>query len=254
MIVTPPIGLMAPKVPVPTTKAAFFAYDTAGYANRLEISNPSSGMRFGAPNDITMEMWIYPLAFEEAGIRQIMVGRKNVSTLGYGLGTASAGSQIYFTYARTGGGTTRHHDQPHGQGSLLNKWSHLSITRETASGTTRFFYNGVEVAAPLVQDPGEFNDLVAGDSVIGASGNASNGYLNNFHGYMAEVRVWSVLRTPAELLANYNQPLVGNEAGLVCYLPLATDFNDLTANSNNFTAIAGDSAPAPSLKSIARPF
>jgi hypothetical protein len=42
-----------------------------------------------------------------------------------------------------------------------------------------------------------------------------------FHGLLAEVAVWNVARSEAEIKANMSQKLTGNEANLVGYWPLS---------------------------------
>jgi hypothetical protein len=40
---------------------------------------------------------------------------------------------------------------------------------------------------------------------------------NCFNGDLAEFRVWNIARTSAQILASYNKPAAGNEAGLMAY-------------------------------------
>jgi hypothetical protein len=67
-----------------------------------------------------------------------------------------------------------------------------------------------------------------------AAGVWSGGEKNPFSGQLAEVRIWKVARTPAEIRATMQQRLTGQEAGLVGYWPLskitAEGTPDLTGN------------------------
>ena len=226
--------------------AASFPNDTTSPNSMALVASPASGMRISG--DISIELWVHPLGWAGPGNRQPVVKRNNGSSVNYGLGVVAPGTQVEFQYGTTGGGTTRFQDRP--ASVPVSTWTHLAATRDKATGTTKLFVNGVQAGADLVQDAGSFNDLVTGTAYIGGTTSA----ITDFYGYACEYRLWNIIRTPAEILANYNQELVGNEAGLVCYLPLVTDFLDATANSNDFTPTAGAGQPAPSIEAIARPF
>jgi hypothetical protein len=59
----------------------------------------------------------------------------------------------------------------------------------------------------------------------------------HFDGWLDEVRIWSVARSGAEILADMNQTLVGSEPGLVGYWSFEEGAGDqaldLTANHND---------------------
>ncbi len=57
-----------------------------------------------------------------------------------------------------------------------------------------------------------------------------------FGGYIDEFRVWKVARSAAEIMANYNKGLAGNETGLVGYWK----FNEAPGATT-----AADSGPPP---------
>ncbi len=83
-------------------------------------------------------------------------------------------------------------------------------------------------------------------SAIGADIGGSNYGLCEFHGKMAEVRIWNKARTQAEIQADMSKRLTGKEPSLVGYWPLnetklegsALKVSDLS-NSNLHGTIAG---------------
>jgi uncharacterized protein (TIGR03382 family) len=77
-------------------------------------------------------------------------------------------------------------------------WHHLALVSQR--GATTLLVDGVQVGQ------------VAGGLGTAASATLSLG--NGFVGWLDEVRIWSVARGVADLVANANQPLVGDEAGL----------------------------------------
>jgi len=54
-------------------------------------------------------------------------------------------------------------------------------------------------------------------------------------GKIDDFRIWSDVRTPTEISDNYEQELVGNEAGLVGYWKLNNSLLDETSNDNDLT-------------------
>lgn len=68
----------------------------------------------------------------------------------------------------------------------------------------------------------------------------------SFQGNIDQVRVWNTVKTDAEILANYNKCLVGNETGLVMLWQFeegtGTSVMDQSGNNNNGTLINMDSA------------
>jgi len=134
-------------------------------------------------------------------------------------------------------------------GMALNEWHHIACTRETSSGETRGFLNGVQVDSTSTLLAGFDLDTSAMPFRIGAG----NSFNIDYEGYISDVRVWSVARTPAELLENYQSRLEGSETNLEGYWPLTEDFDDLTANANHLTATAGASASAPEIVEFESP-
>lgn len=89
---------------------------------------------------------------------------------------------------------------------------------------------------------------------IGAGAESDGVTPNNFfNGTIDEVRVWNVIRTEADLAANMNKSLVGNEPGLIGYLKFDEGQGDTvtdsvaghigTASNIQWTAGAPISAP-----------
>ena len=56
-----------------------------------------------------------------------------------------------------------------------------------------------------------------------------------FSGKFDEVRIWNTARTGAQIAANYQTELVGNESGLQAYWKLNNAATDSTANGNTLT-------------------
>jgi hypothetical protein len=83
---------------------------------------------------------------------------------------------------------------------------------------------GGEIAATSPATTGTFN--------IANNSHASQVEID---GYLDDVRVWDDLRSGAEISANYDSELVGDEANLQGYWKLNNDWTDTHANSNDLT-------------------
>jgi len=101
-------------------------------------------------------------------------------------------------------------------------WHHIATTFD---GTSYILYlNGEEVNNYTV---------TAGDTPAATPVR----YIGtDFIGKIDEVRMWSVARTQAEIQANMNKTLVGNETGLEAYYPMAVN--------NNYSMIIDNSSDA----------
>jgi photosystem II stability/assembly factor-like uncharacterized protein/fibronectin type 3 domain-containing protein/sugar lactone lactonase YvrE len=111
----------------------------------------------------------------------------------------------------------------------VGAWVHVAGTYDGVNA--RLFVNGVEATnVPATFSIG-----------VGSTGFYVGGTVNdNMRGLIDEVRLWNIVRSPAEIAGTMNNSLTGSEPGLAGYWPMesssvpATDWTaDLTANSND---------------------
>lgn len=115
-------------------------------------------------------------------------------------------------------------------------WNHVVLRYNKATLTLDGFLNGVEAAtdatgdrsAPWESGYGQYFALGATDGTHMGSGAYFNGKIEEF-------RVWNTARTNAQIQANMNKSLIGNEAGLVTYWK----FDDSTATDGSSVANHG---------------
>ncbi|CAH8295662.1 putative secreted protein (Por secretion system target) [Mariniflexile fucanivorans] len=109
-------------------------------------------------------------------------------------------------------------------------WHHVafSFNNMVANGS-KLYIDGLPVLAFTYQ-------VVAGSGQQILVGTSSK-YQQYFNGAIDQVRVWNTQKTDAEILANYNKCLNGNETGLVMYWNFdeatGTTITDLSGNNNN---------------------
>jgi hypothetical protein len=92
----------------------------------------------------------------------------------------------------------------------LNGWVHVAATQDT-TGLFALYINGM-AAGTSTKNP------IAVKARAVVLWGQSYHFLNLFQGYMTELRIWSVVRTAAQIATNYNRGLTGTETGLQLYI------------------------------------
>src|SRR5262249_51255259 len=107
--------------------------------------------------------------------------------------------------------------------------------------------------------PGRTNHLEMIHNQIGTAWTAGSWPMCNsnwftFTGNIAEVRIWHVARSPAEVQSSMNKPLTGKEPGLAAYYPLDEASGDVVVdrspNGRNATLGAGTPETKPTRISV----
>lgn len=117
---------------------------------------------------------------------------------------------------------------------MEEQWQHVAMTWSEAAGIS-VYVNG----EPIYARPATGAIQPLSDELwIGAR--VDPNYREYFRGDLDDVRVWNVVRSAAEIHANYNHVLTGTEPGLVAYwkfdeAPGATTALDATPNHNDAT-------------------
>lgn len=119
----------------------------------------------------------------------------------------------------------------------LNTWQHYAVNYNQGTGNGEIFVNGVSVVTGNAVRAAPTGAWIIGHSEIVAV------TTDTLEGQIDDMRIWNVARTQAEVQANMNKRLVGNEPGLVGYW----DFNegagtiaaDKTVNGNHASLVSG---------------
>lgn len=109
-------------------------------------------------------------------------------------------------------------------------WYHAAVTFDASAGEMELFINSVSQGTASGLETSIFNSTAT--FLLGFNG--GNDY---WDGKMDEVRIWSDIRTQAEIADNMNVELVGNEAGLVAYWNCNQNLDDATSNGNDLTEV-----------------
>jgi hypothetical protein len=122
-----------------------------------------------------------------------------------------------------------------------DRWVHVAATRTRATGIVLVFVDGVLEGVGT----GNTNSLAASPT-MSIGGRADRDF---FVGLMSDVRIWSSVRSPAEILENRHRRLKGDEPGLVGYYRM-DDEAGLTlldaSPSQNHATLSSPGEPASS--------
>lgn len=199
---------------------AALAFD--GVDDYVQLGNPSQLQITG---DQTIEMWIRPASLN---------ARRNPYAKAYGgEGTITQESKGYvnYYYGTAGGNTSPYQGFLMTSPLAINKWTHLAIVRDLTNMMLYWYKDGVLTDfAPANYAQAAVSSL---DAYIG------QGYVDNYHGDIDEVRIWNIARRQNEIQHDMYRRLNGNEPGLVAYYRMDEGFgssaSDDTPYSNDGT-------------------
>ncbi len=138
-------------------------------------------------------------------------------------------------------------------------WHHAAATYNSATGTSSLYIDGSLVHTLTNASYGLLSNnttvrLIVGNDHSGTSPNTLTD--RQFRGLISDVRVWNVVRSAAEISANYRYRLIGNETGLMGYWKLNQGFGtgwgsyaialDSTSNRANGTLTGMGATPSGS--------
>ena len=180
---------------------------------------------------LTMSAWVYP---KDNGWSNIAMR----GSYGYGFalsGNATCGSSNRLVYwDQSSCGNSIYSTLTY----TLNNWQHVAVTVEDIGTQLRiyFYLNGVK-DGPYYSNISSINN--GGTSKPLYIAEQGECFCNYFGGNLDELRIWSVVRTQAEIQASMNNALSGNESGLVAYYEMkdgsGTNLADSSSNSNTGT-------------------
>lgn len=176
------------------------------FSNYVTVAN------FLPSGSYTKEAWVRARSFS-AFSNNIVSG----STVAFWAPNGNLSSGHNFNYFTCSDGATMN----------LNQWYHVAVTYDGGTNTMILYKDGVQVATG--NPVGVYSDT---EMFIGAyDDGVAPGYL--WDGQIDEVRIWNVVRTPAEIAASANCLLTRDEFGLLAYF----DFEQGIAGGANPTEI-----------------
>lgn len=215
--------IIAPRT-VPVTGKSTDFNGTTEYA----LKASPTGLAF--TDDFTCEAWVY---IENYASANFILSRRTTSTNGYSFYIDTDGSVALVA----GSGAAR--DEMKSVPSIpLNQWVHVAAQLDLSGSTGKIYIDGSETDIVYTNSAATAT-VQAGDLYVSRAPDSSAFFVD---GQVAEVRLWSTMRTSVEILENMNHQLAGTETGLVGYWKLDADFTDSTANDNDLTPQGGVTA------------
>ena len=184
--------------------------------------------------DLTFEGWVQ---LDALGHSRTLVAKSDAivtSDLSYIFGFEAADELVLLLSSDgTAGGIAT---GTSGVGAVTDAgWHHIAVTYDAATGETIFYVDATPFGAPVTTGPITiFNG--AADFAIG---NIGDGSLADFDGSVDEVRVWSVVRTPEEILASFQSVSPAPTTGLEGFWRFENNLNDSSVNGNTLTGQGG---------------
>lgn len=147
----------------------------------------------------TWEAWVYPTT-NDGGWKTVF----GIEDGGWDRNVFINGGSFFAGYGNGGWQITTYN---------INEWQHIAVVYNEASGSMKFYKNGVAFTySTSIGQP-----VSAQKFAIGSSQQAGPNQF--FKGRISEVRVWNYERTQAQIQDNMNTELTGEETGLVAYYP-----------------------------------
>ncbi len=192
-------------------------------ANTTYVSIPDAASN--SLNDtITIEAWVYYLCANGTAGAPILMKGWCGST--WSLGLSIDEQKIRFNRIKPVAWSTTNCNtantvifETDGQEVPFNTWTHIAVV---VSGTNVVMYvNGQTVSSSVVSGTNNLAGFKTSTEPlrIGTTRSLSNAY-TSFKGHLDEIRLWHKERSQAEIMADMNQELIGNESGLYAYWKL----------------------------------
>jgi hypothetical protein len=200
---------------------------------------------------LTIEAWVYVRSYANWARLMDFGNEAESNNIVCALSSGTSGQPALYFFNESGeitGSVTSPVALP------LNTWAHLAFTYDGSSGS--IFINGNSVTSGPMPAPAPAG-APRGNNFIGRSSFDNDAYADAI---IDEFRIWSVARSPAQILASQGAPLVGDEAGLLLYYKFDSASGTVAINSATATGAAYDgttpaSAPfSPGTQSVGDPY
>jgi hypothetical protein len=214
---------------------------TAGFALQFNGTTSYATIARSVQDDFTLEAWIKPSAS-----LPVLTGANIWNGYGIIYADTSSTTNDFGTSIVNGKfafGVGNPDTNVQSTSSITNgQWTHVAATRTMATGDILVIING---AMDGMKTTTQKSSLTAPTTITIGADTLDSHY---FSGLIDEVRLWNVVRTPAQIMATMHQRLTGNEAGLVGYYRFdegtGTTSQDQSPTHGNVTLLGGDAGAA----------
>lgn len=195
----------------------------------------SSAAALRQKGDFTIEMWVKFTSLPGSGARFWLVDKKSESGEDfsvYSFWLNNNGGTYQLTLRTTNGSSASLQDDFVTWSPSTATWYHLAVTRESSTGNIKFYVDGSQQGSTQSGYVGTLSDNSDLGFYVGRYRATDGRYLN---GKVDDLRIWSAVRTGAEISNNKDSELVGTETNLQGYYKFNNNANDSTSNGNNLS-------------------
>ena len=203
---------------VPPTQCADFEASSSQYASVAS----STGITF--TDDFTCEAWVKLESYSGSALHSVIT--RTASGNGWAFDVLTTG-EVRLVGDNAGADYIQSN-----QKIPVNKWVHIAASINISSATGAVYIDGVEVPSAYTNGT---STATTNTGTLWVGARESDSF---FDGKLADVRVWSDIRSEAEIQDNmFGYP--SDTTNLVAHFKLAGDFTDSSANGNDLTASGG---------------
>lgn len=192
-----------------------FALEFDGVNGHVIFENSES---LNPKNAITISMWVYLADYidcnDENNWRGLVYKGWTWGSSGYDV-ILEEDLSLSWDIA-TVGGSIRYFSSP--SKLLVGRWSYLTFVYDASISTAKIYFNGKLISGEYGSHgsgdiiPNSFGLRLNTPAISGCTTNAGN-----FPGIIDEMSIWNIALTGSQIMDNMNQPLTGDEAGLISY-------------------------------------
>jgi len=220
-----------PDAPEPQERNLGLRMSSDSELGRYDNMQVRSSADTKALSSLTLELWVKPFSggvtTGTTSVDKPVVHKRETSDpwSAYAIGTtaASAGRNPLAFISTTDGKFWLYPNYYDSENLVPDgAWTHLAMTYNAGAAGNNFklYKNGKLVLATR-----------ATGKITSKQGLLMAGYYGNW--VVDELRLWKMARTQAQIAANMNKPLIGNESGLVAYYPFDGTTRDQTGRGND---------------------
>jgi hypothetical protein len=210
-----------PRTGTTPTQSMSFVSASSQYAARPTAS--ITGLTW--TDDFTCEALIYLDAYSSS-VSQCIVSR--YSTQGWIFRITTAGQIDIFGQA---GGASKNYTSY--QSVPTGRWVHVAAKMDMSGSVGATWIDG-KLVPGFFTGTGVSLTQVGNDLQVGRF--ATSDY---FNGRIANIRVWSTMRTDAEIADNYAREVPASTTGLQVHIKGNSSWNDSSTNANHLTTVSG---------------
>lgn len=205
---------------------------TAASSQYASRSNASQ-VNLGFSRSFTIESWVNLKTLPASGSDYAIMSKyfTTGNQRSYGFTVRNNGGTMQLRCLLSTDGTTVD-DINVNQAVSTSTWYHFAVSFDAFFSRYNFYTNGQQIGTAT----GTRTSILQSTAEVQIGALNSGTFMN---GYLDEVRAWSLVRTPQQILENYNQSINPNQTGLEGYWRFNNAATDGTQNANTLTLNGG---------------